>query len=325
MSLSESRSQSEIIGLLAEGPYGPELSKLPGEPSSIDTERAVRLGFASSVKNLILASAGDTRSFLLEYSRRYDAYDLAGLVVFQAQGKSWEEYVATRQPLALMKEDELHRLYSINDLSTLAAEAGDRHLVARLKGFSLGELEGEKASLVRDIINGWGEERFYKYVDEKLSGPDRTNCLPIAGSAVDIANLMIILRSKMIGALGVKDHLIPSSWKLDQRSVEQLIASVDVSQTLDSIASHEYYRRILASARQRYEESKSLSFIEVALREHQLALSKRMFLGFPYSVGIVLAFLVLKENEARNIAAVLTGVEAGLPPDELRSLLAVQD
>jgi vacuolar-type H+-ATPase subunit C/Vma6 len=39
----------------------------------------------------------------------------------------------------------------------------------------------------------------------------------------------------------------------------------------------------------------------------------------------VLAFLVLKENEARNLAAVLAGVAAGLPTDELRSLLAIQE
>ncbi len=325
LSLAESRAQAEIIGLLSDGPYGPELSKLQGESSPVEAERAIRLGFAASVRNLIFSSSGDTHQFLIEYVRRFDAYDLAGLVVFKAQGKTWEDYLATRMPLALMKEEELHRLYSVEDLSALAGALGDRHLVARLKGFSMTDLDGERASLVRDVITGWGEERFYKYVDGKLSGMDQTNCLPIAGSTVDIANLTIILRSKLIAATGVKDHMIPSAWKLDSRSVEQLLASTDVSQALDFMGSHEYYRKVLSGARQKYEEFRSLSFIEIALRKHHLALSKRIFLGFPYNVGIVLAFLILKENEARNIAAVLTGVDAGLQPDELRSLLAVPD
>jgi hypothetical protein len=250
---------------------------------------------------------------------------VASLVVFKAQGKNWEEYLATRLPLALMKEQELHRLYSLDDVSAIAREAGDRHLVERLKGFSMTDIEGERASLARDIINGWGEERFYKYIDQKLSGPDRENCLPIAGSAIDIANLTIIIRSKLIGASGVRDHLIPSHWKLNQRAIDQLLASTDTPQALDAAASHQYYSRILSGARQKYEESKSLSFIEVALRRYQLDLSRRLFLGFPYSVGIVLAFLILKENEARNLAAVLAGVAAGLPADELRPLLALQD
>lgn len=275
--------------------------------------------------SLSRASGGDTRDFVAQYRRRFDAYSLASLVVFKAQGKTWEEYLATRLPLALINEQELHRLYSLDDLSIIASEGGDRHLVDRVKGFSTTEIEGEKASLVRDVINGWGEERFYKYIDEKLSGPDRENSLPIAGSAIDIANLTIIIRSKLIGASGVREHLIPSHWKLNHRAIDQLLAATDATQALDLAAGHEYYGRILSGARQKYEESKSLSFIEVALRKYQLDLARRLFLGFPYSVGIVLAFLVLKENEARNIAAVLAGVAAGLPTDELRSLLAVQE
>jgi len=325
VALSESKSQTEIIGLLAEGPYGPELSKLGSESSIIETERAVRLGYADSVMSLIRASGGDTREFLIQYRRRLDAYSVAGLVLFKAQGKTWEEYFATRQPLALMNEQELHRLYSLDDLSTIAHEAGDRYLVERVKGFSMADIEGERASLVRDVINGWGEERFYKHIDEKLSGPDRENCLPVAGSAIDIANLTIIVRSKIIGASGVKDHLIPSHWKLNQRAIDQLLAATDAAQGLDVVAGHEYYGRILSGARQKYEESTSLAFIEVALRRYQLDLSRRIFLGFPYSIGIALAFLILKENEARNVAAVLAGVSARLPTDEIRSLLAIQE
>jgi vacuolar-type H+-ATPase subunit C/Vma6 len=325
LTLSESKSQSEIIGLLSEGSYGPELSKLAPESSPIETQRAIRQGFARSVMSLIAASRGDTREFLSEYRRRFDAYDLAGLVVYKAQGRSWEEYLATRQPLALMKEAQLHRLYSIEDLAAIASAGGDRHLVERLKSFSMEDASGEKASLVRDTINGWGEERFYKYIDEKLSGPDRENCLPIAGSAVDIANLLLILRSKILATSGIRDHLIPSHWKLNQRTIDQLLAFPDVSQALDSMASHDYYYKILAGARQKYEETKSLAFIEIALRNLQLKLSTRLFLGSPYSVGIVLAFLTLKENEAKNVGAVLTGIGAGLPSDELRSLITVQN
>src|SRR5256712_1989129 len=271
--------------------------------------------------SLIRASGGDTHELLIQYRRRSDAYAGAGLVVFKAQRKTGEGYLTPRQPLALMNEQELHRLYSIDDLSTIAREAGDRHLVERVKGFSMTDIEGEKASLLRDVINGWGEERFYKYINKKLSGPDRENCLPIAGSAIDIANLTIIVRSKIIGASGIKDHLIPSHWKLNQRAIDQLLAATDVTQALDVAASHEYYSRILSGARQKYEESKSLSFIEVVLRRYQLDLSRRVLLGFPYSVGIVLAFLIFKENEARNVAAVLAGGAGGLAAEEHLPLL----
>ncbi|TMI20014.1 V-type ATPase subunit [Candidatus Bathyarchaeota archaeon] len=324
-SLAEFRTQSEILGVLAEGPYGKELSELKEGSSPIETERAVRLGFARGVKTLISSSQGPARDFLLEFSRRFDAYDLAAIVVFKAQGKTWEEFVSTRQPLALLKEAELHRLYSMDDLRTIVGIVGDRALVNRVKGFSMEDLVGEKASLVRDIITAWGEERFYNYVNDKLGGFDRESCLPIVGGTVDLANLIIILRSKLIGIPSVREHLISSSWKLDDRTIDQLLVAQDVTQALDLASSHPYYHRILSGARQKHEETKSLSFLEVASRKHSIHMSKRIFLGFPYTLGIVLAFLVMKENEARNLAAIVAGVGAGMKPDQIRSLVAIPD
>src|SRR5437660_10380034 len=113
----------------------------------------------------------------------------------------------------------------------------------------------------------------------------------------------------MLGTTTVREHLIPSFWKLDHITVDQLLASQDVGQPLDSVASHHYYSRVLSGARQRFEEPKSLSFLEVALRKYQLKLSKRILLGLPYSFGTISAFLIFKDNDARNLKAVLTVLE----------------
>ena len=239
--LTDLRAQNEILGALSDGPYGKELSKLTEESSPIETERAIRLGFARTVRTLMSSCQGSERAFFSHFTRRFEAYDLAALVLFKAQGKSWEEFMATRQPLAMFRESELHRLYSLDDLHSITAVAGDRSLEARTQSFSMTELEGLKAALVRDIIIGWGEERFFRYVDDKLSGADRAQCSPIAGTAVDISNLTIILRSKILGTTTVRDHLIPSFWKLDHITVDQLLASQDIGQALDFVASHHYY------------------------------------------------------------------------------------
>jgi vacuolar-type H+-ATPase subunit C/Vma6 len=323
--LTELRAQNEILGTLSEGSYGIELSKLREGSSSIETERAIRLGFARNVRTLMSAAQGSERIFFRQFTRRFDAYDLSALILFKAQGKTWEEFLTTRQPLALFKEADLHRLFSLDDLTSIIAFSGDRNLENRTQGFSMSDLEGQKAALVRDIITGWGEERFYKYINNDLVGADRSQCSPIAGVAVDISNLMIILRSKIVGTPGVKDHLIPTFWKLDRGMVEQLLASQDVAQALDTLSTHHYYSRVFPNARQKFDESKSLSFLEIGLRKHQLKLAKRIFLGFPYSLGTIFAFLIFKENEAKNLSAILAGLEAGLPQNDMRSLLAISE
>jgi V/A-type H+/Na+-transporting ATPase subunit C len=324
-SLAEFRSQSEILGVLADGTYGRELSELKERSSPIEVERAIRLGFARAVKTLFASAQGSVRDFLEEFTHRFDAYDLAALIVFKAQGKTWEEFIATRQPLALLKESELHRMYSLDDIRAIVGIMGDRALEARVRDFSMADISGERAAFIRDIITGWGEERFYNYVNDKLRGFDRESCLPIVGATVDLANLAIALRSKLIGISNVEDHIITGSWKLDKKAMGQIVAAQDVGQALELVSSHSYYGRILESSRQKYEETKSLSFIEVASRRHSLGVSRRIFAGFPYTLGTILAFLILKENEARNLAAMFAGVGAGIKPDQIRSLAAIPD
>ena len=324
-SLAEFRTQSEVLGVLADGTYGKELSELKEGSLPIDVERAIRLGFARAIKTLFASSQGSVRGFLREFTQRFDAYDLAALIVFRAQSKAWEEFIATRQPLAILKEAELHKLYSLDDIHAIVAIMGDRKLEARVRDLSIEDMSGERTALVRDIITGWGEERFFHYIDNELRGFDRESCLPIVGATIDLANLTIILRSKLIGISNVRDHVIPESWKLDTKTMDQLLAAQDVGQALEIASSHSYYGRILQSARQKYEESKSLSFIEVASRKHSMHLSRRIFAGFPYTLGTVLAFLVLKENEARTLAAMFAGVGAGIRPDQIRSLVTIPE
>lgn len=322
-SLAEFRTQGEILGVLADGTYGRELSELKEGSSAIEAERAIRLGFARAVKTLFASSQGNVRDFLNEFTKRFDAYDLAALIVFKAQSKTWEEFIATRQPLALLNEAELHRLYLLDDIRAIVGIVGDRALEARMRDFSVEEISGDRAALVRDIITGWGEERFYNYVNNKLRGFDRESCLPIVGATIDLANLTIILRSKLIGISNVRDHIIPEAWKLDRKTMDQLAATQDAGPALEIVSSHSYYGRILPSARQKYEESKSLSFVEVASRKHSMDASRRIFAGFPYTLGTVLAFLIYKENEARTLAAMFAGVGAGIKADEIRSLVAI--
>ena len=322
-SLAEFRTQTEILGFLADGPYGPELSKLQETSSPVEVERAVRMGFARSIGNLASTAKGNVKQFLVEYRRRFEAYDLASLVLYKSQEKSWEEYVGNRLPLGLMNEKELHRLYSVEDLEALASEVGDKDLQSRLSGLELEALTPDKASLIRDIFTGWGEERFYIFITRKLRGRDKESCLPIIGSSIDLVNLSIILRSKLIGISNIQDHIVPVRWKLSKKAVDQLVSSEDLSAALDRSATLPYYRKLLSGARQRYEETKSLSFIEVLVRKHMIDLSREILLGFPYTIGVELAFLVLKENEARNLAAVVSGVGAGLKPDQIRPLVAV--
>ncbi len=320
-SLAEFRTQGEILGFLADGPYGPDLSKLQDSSSPAELERAVRASFARVVRNLLFSARGNVKDFLENYLRRFDAYDLATLLIYRAQGRSLEEYLGARQPLSNFSDKEVRRLFSIGDPDDLLEEEGDDTLRTRMEGISLEELTPDKAALVRDIFNGWAEERFFKYLSRKLHGRDRGSCSSIVGESLELVNLSVILRSRVIGLTSIKEHLVPARWKLSKKALDRLLAAEDLGQTFDRASSIKVFRVLLSGARQKYEETKSLAFLEIATRNHMLDISRDVLLRYPHTIGVVLAFLTLKENEARNIAALVSGVGAGLGPEAIRPLL----
>ena len=320
-SLTEFKSQAEVIGFLADSPYGPELSKLPDSASPAEAERTIGESLARTVENIEASAKGNVRQFIVEYRRRYDAPDLARLLVFKLQGRLWEDY-ATRSSLGTLSEKQLRKLYNIENPRDLIEEMADQTLEGRLENMQLESPSPDKAAFIRDIIVGWGDERFYAYASNELTGRDRSSCIPIIGSAIDLGNISIILRGKLLGLADIRSHLVPVYWKLDSKTLESLLTAEDIQQAFDRISAHRYYRRILGGSRQKYEETKSLAFMEVLAREHFARLSHEIFLGIPYNIGVILAFFVLKENEARNLSAVLSGIDAGLAPEQIRTLLA---
>jgi len=322
-SLSEFRTQSEIVAFLADSPYGPELSKLPESANPAEIEQTVRESVARTIENLEQSSKGSVHDFISEYRKRIDARDLANLFIYKLQGRPWEDYVQTRHPFATTRERDLRRLYNVDNPRTLTEiMSEDGVLGERLEDVSFDRLTTDKIALIRDIIVGWGDERFYNFVSKKLSGRDRAKCLPIIGSTLDLGNVAVILRGKILGLANIREHLVPAGWKLDEKSLKLLLTSEDVQQALDRVGQDRYYRNVLPGARQKYDETKSLAFLEILTREHLLRLAREIFLGVPYTIGVLLAFLVVKENEGQNVAAIISGVDAKLPSERIRPLLA---
>src|SRR2546425_6862449 len=148
-SLTEFKSQTEVIGFLADSPYGPELSKLPDAASPAEVERTIGESVASTIENLEGSAKGNVRQFIIEYRRRYDARDLATLLVFKLQGRSWEDYVATQSPLRTLSDKQLRRLYNIENPRDSIGDMGHQILQERLKDMQIVNLGHKNTGMNR--------------------------------------------------------------------------------------------------------------------------------------------------------------------------------
>lgn len=67
--------------------------------------------------------------------------------------------------------------------------------------------------------------------------------------------------------------------------------------------------------------SRSLAFLEIMLQQQMLYECRRILGGYPFSIGVVLAYYILVQQEARNLITILNGKYYGMPSQQIEALL----
>ncbi len=67
--------------------------------------------------------------------------------------------------------------------------------------------------------------------------------------------------------------------------------------------------------------ARSLAFLEQILQQQLLYECRRVLGGYPFTIGIILAYFILVQQEARRVVSVLNGKNYEMAPDRLEALL----
>ena len=141
----------------------------------------------------------------------------------------------------------------------------------------------------------------------------------ILGVAVDIENINWLIRLRKYYALGMGqmlDWVLPGGSRITKDTVRSFYASDGLTKVVESVALGPY-----AAIRQMVEEN--ASEIEKFLYEFLFREIKRALSGFPFTIGTVLGYLLLKQNETRNVISLLNAKKLGLSKQELEHLITL--
>lgn len=130
----------------------------------------------------------------------------------------------------------------------------------------------------------------------------------LVGVEIDMANIGWIVRLKTFYDLPVDralDAVIPSGWSVDQASVRAAYATQNVKQILDQVLSSGYAPLKSVLSAEGGDASSRLALVERVLSEIVLYEVRHALGGYPFSIGIVLAYFVLKQSEIRRIVTIL--------------------
>jgi V/A-type H+-transporting ATPase subunit C len=160
-------------------------------------------------------------------------------------------------------------------------------------------------------------QRLFECVD-KFSSVDKNIARKILGIEVDIENINWLIRLRKYYSLGmgeILDWVIPGGGKIHKDKMREFYVSNGLSKVIEGLALGPYVK-----LKELVEEN--IYLLENFLYEVLLRQIKRTLAGFPFTIGTVLGYLILKHRETANIVSLFYAKAYGMQKDEAEHLLS---
>jgi V/A-type H+-transporting ATPase subunit C len=157
-----------------------------------------------------------------------------------------------------------------------------------------------------------------------LNSRDRETALRLIGIEIDLLNINWIIRLRSFYRLPMDTamgFLIPHGFNIGEDAVKEAYASENLVKILQGIIRKKYpglATLLTASTGDTYSR---LLLVERILDQILQLEIGRIRSGYPFSIGIVLAYFILKRNETRKITTVLNAKQYNLSEDRIGEIV----
>jgi vacuolar-type H+-ATPase subunit C/Vma6 len=130
-----------------------------------------------------------------------------------------------------------------------------------------------------------------------------------------------MLRGKNLGMSfsTLKDLTIPIQYKLNEE-FDTALEAVTTSESMHALSVGQYSEAISKTITE-YENKQTLLSIEISLKRLLAERCVKTFLGYPFGVGPIIAFLYLKFFEGMDVRTIILGKRERIESDKLYRLL----
>jgi V/A-type H+-transporting ATPase subunit C len=155
---------------------------------------------------------------------------------------------------------------------------------------------------------------------QPLNRPDREITLRLIGIEIDLQNINWIIRFKNFHKLPIEmvlQFVIPHGFSIGPDIIREAYVSQNVVRILQDFVRKKYPGLATLLSSQATDAYSRLLLIDRILEQILMHEVGRMLSGYPFTIGIVLSYFILKRNEMRRIAAILNAKQYKLPVEGL--------
>lgn len=159
---------------------------------------------------------------------------------------------------------------------------------------------------------------------QQLDKKDQAIARRLIGVEIDLQNISWVMRFKNFYDLPLETALatiIPGGFNFSQSVISALYRTQNISSVLEGFVKGKYPGLSALCDAQTSDTGSRLLLIQRILQEIKRHEVQRILSGYPFSIGIILAYFLLKREELQKIRMLLNAKLYGEQPERIESML----
>jgi ATP synthase A1 C subunit len=306
------RDMQAALRILDGTGYSELIRELDAETTADQLEHILQEDFNQVLQEIIVDAPEASHKILVWVQRKYQKETIKALIRLRVADATQEMADRLLIPIDPFTKETLLTLFNTGDLKILAHNLPDPFFKKILEGALPMYEETNNLMELEQSIDSVVYENLYVQANA-LSGKDRTHTEKLVGLEIDLINVLISLRSHLLGlpkqraktmllAKNVRKSNDLAQNAIDARSFEEAVESLTIDR----------YQKLMQRAWEAYEQYQTLQVFEHAFHREIYKASRETMLGDPFNFGVVLGYLNLKWYETMNLKALMHGKSENL-------------
>ncbi len=310
-----------LIGLLRRTVYGPYLVQV--DESELNPRRAVyeiKRQMADTYTTVIKAAPEQTCPLLTQLYRGFEVDNLKAVLRGIQSGASWDQIRYVLFPMGPISTIPAQAMVESGSIPTAVELLRGTPYYPTL-AHAMERFNAEQSLFPLEValdLYYWRE--IWNEIN-KLAKTDREQAVRIIGMLLDVSNLMWAIRYRVYYNLSeeeVINYTLPIGYQVKDADIRAIAAGADIPQIVSRI-----YPKITEAANLLVDPKDGLPKLEILFQRYVMERSKEAFIGYPFQIGVPLAFLVLKDMEVQDLTVLIEAKASKMPAEEFQPYLVV--
>ncbi len=297
--LHEAPDLPALVGMLKETPYGTFLTGLDDKaPNPRQVIYQIKKRISEIYMTVIHSSPATTRALLIHIFRHFELDNLKAVFRGIVVGSTWEEVRGILFPLGSLSVIPAEVMLAAGTVE--AALARMPHTpYSQTSAYALKRYTEEKELFPLEValdLFYWRE--LWSNINH-LADRDRTPTLRIMGKLLDMNNLMWAIRYRIYHHLSEEEiinYTLPFGYRIHDEDIRAIAAGADIARIVER-----HFPGINNIGELLQEPEHGLPILELQLQRNIRQSFIAIFTGYPFQIGLPLAFLQLLELELQDL------------------------